>query len=130
MPGGVDQYLEHRRTSSSSAPSAQPGGRGEGDWSGEPGGALDPAPAPAGAPGEPARAKVGSAEERAARKTLARLEKQLERIAAREAELDTAIAAAGSDHLRLAELSAEYAALRAERDDAESAWLEAAELVE
>ena len=77
-----------------------------------------------------AKPKPGSAEERAARKTIARIDKQLERIAEREAELDAEIAAHAHDYERLAELSAEYAVVRAEREGLEQEWLEAAELLE
>ena len=75
------------------------------------------------------RPATGSAEERAARKTLARIDKQLERLSEREKSLDEEIAAAAHDHVRLTELSAEYAAVRAERDQLEQEWLEAAELL-
>jgi ABC transport system ATP-binding/permease protein len=76
------------------------------------------------------RPVAGSAEERAARKTLARIDKQLERVAEREKTLDADIAAHVHDHVRLTELSAEYAVVRAEREALEQEWLEAAELLE
>jgi hypothetical protein len=41
-----------------------------------------------------------------------------------------AMAEAGSDHVRLAELGAELAALEAERSTAEEAWLELAAEIE
>ncbi|MEC9051947.1 MAG: ABC transporter ATP-binding protein, partial [Actinomycetota bacterium] len=84
------------------------------------------APAAAAAP----KAKAGSAEERAARKTLARLDKRLERIAEREAELNTLVLEHASDHQRLAEISAELGELSAEKDEVEMEWLEAAEGLE
>jgi ATP-binding cassette subfamily F protein uup len=40
------------------------------------------------------------------------------------------MAAAASDHVRLGELQAELEAARAEREDAEAAWLELAETLE
>ena len=49
----------------------------------------------------------GSAEERTARKTIARLDKQLARIAARETELNAQMAEKGADHEALADLSRE-----------------------
>ena len=49
---------------------------------------------------------AGSAEERAARKTLARVEKQLEQVTAREAELNAEVLAHAADHERLTELVA------------------------
>ena len=78
----------------------------------------------------PARARAGSAEERAARKTLARVEKRLEQVAAREAELNDEVLAHASDHERLTELSTQLSALAEERDVLEAEWLEAAEGLE
>ena len=53
------------------------------------------------------RRRRGSAEEREARKAVARIDRQLERVGVREAELNAAILDAGQDYERLAELSAE-----------------------
>ena len=64
------------------------------------------------------KARPGSAEERAARKTLARLDKQLERLAEQEAAAERRIVEAGQDYERLAELAAELDALAAQRDAA------------
>ena len=109
LPRGVDEYLERRRDQLAATHAEEPV-----------------------APLEPSvsRAAPGSAEERAARKTLARLDKQLERIAAQERELNAAIAEHAHDYTRLAELSAELNALAAERDTIELEWLEAADVVE
>jgi ATP-binding cassette subfamily F protein uup len=89
---------------------------------GEPGAAASGAPAP--------KAKAGSAEERAARKTLARLDKQLERVAVREAELNAQVLEHAQDYEKLAELGAELQAVAAEKEQLELEWLEAAELLE
>ena len=106
LPRGVDEYLERRRVllAQSHEEEADP----------------EPASPPA------TKAKPGSAEEREARKTLARLDRRLERIAAQEAELNAAIAEHAHDYTRLAELSAELDTLAAERDALELEWLEAA----
>jgi ATP-binding cassette subfamily F protein uup len=108
LPGGVDQYLEMRRS--------QP---------------AEPAPAAEQAP-EPAdrSAKAGSAEERAARKALARIDRQLERIAVQEAALNGEIAAAASDYAALATLSEQLRVLTEEREALEVEWLEAASILE
>ena len=90
------------------------------------GGAEGARRVPAAAP----KAKAGSAEERAARKTLARLDKRLERIAEREAELNALVLEHASDHQRLAEISAELGELSAEKDEVEMEWLGAAEALE
>jgi ATP-binding cassette subfamily F protein uup len=108
LPRGVDEYLE-RRTADLAA-------------------AATPVAAASGA-GEPKR-KVGGAEERTARKTLARLEKQLARVNAREAELNALMLEHAQDYTRVAELGAELQTLLAQKDDFELEWLEAAEVLE
>ena len=77
LPGGVDEYLRRRAADLAAAADAEAAacrpGRGR-------------------ATVDVAKARAGSAEERAARKTLARLDKQLERVAEQEAALNAAIA--------------------------------------
>jgi ATP-binding cassette subfamily F protein uup len=73
----------------------------------------------------PAQAAV-----RAARKEIARLERALEKLEARESTLHEEMAAAASDHVRLGELQAELEATAAEREQLESAWLETSEALE
>jgi ATP-binding cassette subfamily F protein uup len=109
LPGGVDEYLRRRAAALAAVPL--------------PTASSEPAPAVA-------KARPGSAEERAARKTMARLDKQLERLAEQEATLNAAILEAGQDYERLAVLAAELDEVSAQRDAVESEWLEAAELLE
>src|SRR6478735_1519441 len=113
LPRGVDEYLERR---------AQ---------------ALHLDMAPAVAEPEPApvvqqqpKAKAGSAEERAARKVIARIDKQLERIAEQEAALNAEVLEHSHDYERLAGLGARLAELAAEKDELELEWLEASEVLE
>ncbi|MFN8189076.1 MAG: ABC-F family ATP-binding cassette domain-containing protein [Nocardioidaceae bacterium] len=117
LPRGVDDYLDRRRAGRESAasPVARTSAAGERP--------ADPAP-----PGGPA--KAGSAEERTARKTLARLDKQLARLAEQEAALHTEIAEHAHDYALLADLSARLEAVTAERDAVETEWLEAAAALE
>ena len=61
---------------------------------------------------------------------MARLDKQLERIAARESALNAEIAEHAHDYARLAELSSELDVLHAEKDAAEHEWLEAAAVLD
>ena len=61
---------------------------------------------------------------------VARLDRHLERIAAREAELNAEIAAHAQDYEKLAELSARLDELAAEKDEVELEWLAAAEVLE
>jgi ATP-binding cassette subfamily F protein uup len=58
------------------------------------------------------------------------LDRELERLSAREQELHSAMAASATDHEQLAALSRELDALVAERDRTESSWLETAALLE
>ncbi|WP_340536839.1 ABC-F family ATP-binding cassette domain-containing protein [Nocardioides sp. GXZ039] len=123
LPRGVDEYLE-RRARQGAEPAA----------SSAPAAVASAAPSAAEASPAQAKAKPGSADERAARKTLARLDKQLERLATREAELTDALTAASSasspDHEALTDLSTQLQAVLAEKDEVEMEWLEAAELLE
>jgi ATP-binding cassette subfamily F protein uup len=110
LPGGVEEYLRRRAAELAAAVPV-----------------ADASPA---APVAVAKARPGSADERAARKMLARLDKQLERLADREAALNASIREAGHDYERLAELSAELDTLAAERAKLETDWLAAAELLD
>jgi ATP-binding cassette subfamily F protein uup len=115
LPGGVDEYLERRLVThvhENPVESARVG--------------SDRSPSRH----ESARARTGSAEERAARKILARLDKQLARVAEREAELHAQVEAAGSDYERLAELGVLLQQVADEKEALELEWLEAAEIIE
>jgi ATP-binding cassette subfamily F protein uup len=115
LPNGVDQYLDARKKGQASV-----GPSGAGAQSAPP----SPASQQAG------KAKVGGADERAARKTVARIDKQLKRISARETALTDEMAANVTDHEKLAALSAEAQALAVEREQLEAEWLEAVTLLE
>jgi ATP-binding cassette subfamily F protein uup len=126
LPGGVDQYLEQRRTATTPAPVPALHGSSQVHQT------SATAPASLETPGSPAptTAKAGSAEERAARKALARIDKQLERIAVQEAALQGEIAAAASDYTALATLSEQLRVLTEEKESLELEWLEAASVLE
>jgi ABC transport system ATP-binding/permease protein len=118
LPRGVDEYLA-RRAVSSSPPDALTRQK------------FTPQDAdPAEVDAAPAKARPGSAEERDARKTLARVERQLEQVATREAALNAEVLAHASDHERLAALSRALTEAAAEREALELEWLAAAEAVE
>ena len=104
LGGGVDEYLDRIRA----ARGGPAGGAGAGTRS---------PPSPAGGPPKPA------AQERNARKELQRLERQLDRLSAREAELADLLAANAADYERLTSLGAELRAVQAERSDLEDRWL-------
>ncbi|HWU21568.1 MAG TPA: ABC transporter ATP-binding protein, partial [Nocardioides sp.] len=83
-------------------------------------------PVPAAAP----KAKAGGAEERNARKAVARIEKQLARIAQEQAQLEKEMADAAQDHGRLSDLATRLGALSEQKDELELEWLEAAAVLE
>ncbi|MCV7279309.1 ABC-F family ATP-binding cassette domain-containing protein [Mycolicibacterium flavescens] len=99
LPGGVDKYLADR---AAAAPSA--------------------APATAAPQGETA-----SARERRTGKEMTRIEGQLQKLEERIAALHETMAEAASDHVRLAELTAELQELVGRKESLEEAWLTAAE---
>ena len=66
---------------------------------------------------------------REARKTMARVEKQLGRLADREERLHAAMLAAATDHERVLALNRELRGIVDERESLELEWLEAADLV-
>ncbi|HEY0638681.1 MAG TPA: ABC transporter ATP-binding protein, partial [Pseudonocardiaceae bacterium] len=76
------------------------------------------------------RPRTDAAELRAARKDVTRLERQLDRLAERQATLERKLLDAGSDVARLIELDAELRAVVAEKEELELAWMAAAEVVE
>jgi len=64
-----------------------------------------------------------AAAERTARKELQRLERQLDRLTAREAALSAELAASATDYEKLTSLGAELKAAQAEKADLEERWL-------
>ncbi len=141
LPRGVDEYLERRAASASSA-SLGAGGGGTSQLSASSARDLPPPPPGGGGTSQPSgdepgdlpppsqKARAGSAEDRAARKVLARVEKQLERIAVREAELHAEMEANLTDYDLLARVGGQLGELAAEKDELEMEWLEASEAVE
>ena len=123
MPGGVDQYLELRARPLSDNPIKGPEPeKGSGVRGTDPGGAKGETVASAGAGASPA-------EVREARKVMARVEKQLQRLSEREDRLHTQMAEAAADHARVLELNRELREIVDEREALELEWLEAADVV-
>jgi ATP-binding cassette subfamily F protein uup len=104
LPGGIDEYLRRRAAAAAVPPPPRPARTGPSD----------------------------AAQQRAARKEAARLERRMEALAQREEELHTAAAEAAEagDVARLAELEAALRAVSADREAVELEWLAAAELAE
>jgi len=100
---GIEEYLERRRAAA--AP-----------------------PAPAGS-GSGAGSKPTTGDTRAAKKELARLERQVAKLEAREAQLHASLADQATDYAKVAELDAELRDVRAQREEVEEAWLHLSEQV-
>lgn len=116
LPRGVDEYLERRAAAQTA--------RTEGS---RPGGGLSEDRDPSVLRTSPPKATP--AEEREAKKAIARVEKQLEKVTAREAEIHAEMEANATDYELLGRLGANLNALAAEREELEMEWLEAAEVL-
>ncbi|MFI8928643.1 ABC-F family ATP-binding cassette domain-containing protein [Streptomyces sp. NPDC053474] len=103
LPRGIDEYLERRQRMTEAA-----------------------APAPAARP-EPETKAASAADARAAKKELAKIERQLDKISAKESTLHTQIADNATDFEKVAKLDAELRELGSEREELEMRWLELAE---
>ncbi|MFT4036249.1 MAG: ABC-F family ATP-binding cassette domain-containing protein [Patulibacter sp.] len=113
LGGGIEQYVELRAEEagkSASASRSGPAGSAGTDT------AQDDAP------------KSSGAEIHAARKTMQRAERAIEKAEARAAELHEQMAQAATDPARLRELQDELTAVTTAKDDAEAEWMEAAEI--
>jgi ATP-binding cassette subfamily F protein uup len=106
LPGGVDEYL-----AKAAAPGAPP----------QPASSAPAATAPA--------TGMSAAEARAARKDLARLERQLAKLDERVLAINERLAEHGSDYEKIIELDAQLKQVQEERGQVEEAWLELAEQV-
>ncbi|WP_329132717.1 ABC-F family ATP-binding cassette domain-containing protein [Streptomyces sp. NBC_01476] len=98
LPRGVDEYLERRHRMVEAA-----------------------------APPPPAAKEKPAGDTRAAKKELQRIERQLDKMGDRESKLHGQIAEHATDFEKVAALDAELRALRAEREELETHWLELAE---
>ncbi|MBF6171259.1 ABC-F family ATP-binding cassette domain-containing protein [Nocardia blacklockiae] len=106
LPGGIEEYLRKRAT------------------------LAEPARKPATtASANSAAPATDSAAYRAARKEFGRLERALEKLTEREAELHTALAESATDPDKLVTLGAELKQVQAEKEATEERWLELADEV-
>ena len=101
LPGGIEEYLTRRDT----ATVAEPARRVE-------------------------QTRSNAAEQRTARKELARLERRLEVLSGKEKELHAALAGAATDADRLLALDAELRVVVAEKATVEERWLDVADAAE
>ncbi|MGH3930140.1 MAG: ATP-binding cassette domain-containing protein, partial [Pseudonocardiaceae bacterium] len=108
LPGGIEEYLQRRDAAVNDRTLA-----------------AGAAPVTL-SPGGPS---TGAAQQRTARKELARLERQLERLAVQETELQHRIAEHAADPAAFRRLDSELRAVLTEKNDLESRWLEFADVV-
>jgi ATP-binding cassette subfamily F protein uup len=120
LAGGVDEYLRRRLAPAGAGAGARPGGAGAGGRPADGGAVASGEVTGAAQPG-------GAGAQRAARKEMQRLERQIDRLTSQEGELATALAANATDYVRLTELGAELRAVQDEKTRLEEQWLEAAE---
>jgi ABC transport system ATP-binding/permease protein len=101
LPGGVDEYFSLRRHM----------------------------PSVAGGSGNAATSPSAATDSRAARKELAKIERQIAKLDGTEARLHGDLAANATDHERVIALDAELQGVRAEKAELEHRWMELAEEV-
>jgi ATP-binding cassette subfamily F protein uup len=104
LTGGIEEYLERRRAGIVSGRAIPQAGVGAGAAT-------------------PTGGAAAARDTRAAKKELARLERQVSKLETREARLHAQLAEHATDYERVATLDAELRAVRAEREAAEEAWL-------
>ncbi|MYS28108.1 ABC transporter ATP-binding protein, partial [Streptomyces sp. SID7804] len=105
LPRGIDEYLERRKRMEEAAAAAA-------------------VPAAAAQSATPERS---AADQRAAKKELQKIERQLDKISEKETKLHAAIAEHATDFAKVAELDAELRELAGRREELELTWLELAE---
>ena len=102
LGGGIEEYLARREAQEEAASGPGPGAR--------------------------AGSGLGAAgAQRAAKKEMQRLERQIDRLTAREEELTAELAASASDYEKLIELGAQLRAIQEEKASLEERWLAVAE---
>jgi ABC transport system ATP-binding/permease protein len=117
LPGGIEEYLALRDAGLAGQPARPaPDTDAEVAWAG-------------GSAGGRVAERRSAGETRAAKKELARLERQLKRLSARESELHEELARAAADYERLIALGDELKAVQAERTSVEDRWLEISDQV-
>ncbi|HEY5194850.1 MAG TPA: ABC-F family ATP-binding cassette domain-containing protein [Solirubrobacteraceae bacterium] len=125
VPGGIDQYLQER-SGATDPPASRSSARrdatskAERDASGLAKNDLSPG----------ATVRATRKETQRSERDAKRLEREIEKIAVREAVLYEQMAESATDHGRLAGLQTEIEGLVAERERLETAWLEVSESLE
>jgi ATP-binding cassette subfamily F protein uup len=109
LPGGVEQYLQRRAEVLAAAT------------------ALPPTASAVTSAAASAATAASARDQRAAQKEMARIERQLDRISGREAEVHGLMARSATDYEAVGKLDAELRDLAAERERLEEQWLSLAE---
>lgn len=122
LPGGIEQYLTRRQELASSSSSSSSSSKASGASAKNVGAQPDSGPTKVQA--------LSAAEHREAGKTMKRLERQMEQLAAKEEKLHAELVEAATDPERLQTLNAELKGVVEEKDAAEAQWLEVAELLD
>lgn len=122
LPGGIEQYLTRRQELASSSSSSSSSSKASGASAKNGGAQPDSGPTKVQA--------LSAAEHREAGKTMKRLERQMEQLAAKEEKLHAELVEAATDPERLQTLNAELKGVVEEKDAAEAQWLEVAELLD
>jgi ATP-binding cassette subfamily F protein uup len=125
LPRGVDEYLERRRAALT-VPALTGWGTARPAVSGP---ALSGSPRPH-CDAESRLPAASQAEQREARKAMARIERQLAKLGDREEELHAQLVAAADDYERLAELDVTLQRVHVEKEKLEEEWLQAGSLLE
>jgi ATP-binding cassette subfamily F protein uup len=125
LPRGVEEYLERRAESLSTEATRTPV-----EAAGNPVEAARNSVETAGIPVETAGIPASPAQQRDARKAIARIDRQLAKLSDREAALHARLVEHAADYERLAELDTELRELVAQREALEEEWLEAAAVLE
>jgi ABC transport system ATP-binding/permease protein len=124
LPGGVDEYLQRRtkvleqQTAAAAAATAAAAGASA---------SAAASSRSAGSAGSAQTTATSARDQRAAQKELARIERQLDKIAERESALHTQMAAAPTDYELIGRLDTELRDLAAERERLEEQWMITAE---
>jgi ABC transport system ATP-binding/permease protein len=114
LPGGVEEYLRIRERGGA-VPAAGPAAGTDAPASAEP--VAQAADGPA----------ISAASLRAGQKELARLERQITRLADEQTRLEAELAANAADYARLIELGAQLRSVQEDKSGLEERWLEVAE---
>lgn len=120
LPGGVEQYLALRAQGNGQAGGGEPAGSG--------GLRIDRDESAGGS--AQADAPTDAKRQRELAKELARIERQLDKLAAQEQHLHAALAQAATDYTAAATLDADLRCLHTQREELENQWLELSEAAE